>query len=319
MARTPIALDLPSGLESGALLEARVASAGRTWTPSQRTHAGDVAWGAAAHDVTPGHRRLWCAGNDVVAWSFVEGDDQAAYADVHVDPSQPQELADEVIRWTAKQARVVVVPVLDRERHLIRGLESVGAQEDSTGPWFIHLAMPLNRSLPQPLVPAGYVVRPVEESERDERVAVHRRSWAPARVKSMLGQELDGTEGESSFSREAYDRVCATSLYRRDLDLVVQEPGGKLVATALGWWDPHSSSGLIEPVGTDPSYAVRGLGRAACAALLVALADVGAQNALVCPRGDDAYPVPRRLYVGLGMSAVGRTRSYVIGRVGGRL
>ncbi|WP_052593317.1 GNAT family N-acetyltransferase [Luteipulveratus mongoliensis] len=316
MTATWAAADLPEGPEPSDVREARVRAASRTWSTSQRVHPGDVSWSAAAPEPDRVVRRIWTSGERLVAWAYAEGDAALAYVEVHVDPTADPLLGDEVMAWCRDQASVAVVPVLDRERHLLRALKGVGAQEDSSAPWFVHQCRALSGLLPQPLMPAGYRVRPVRSGEEDERVAVHRRSWAPARVQELAGQPVT-SDAESSFDRAAYDRVIATTLYWRDLDVVVQAPDGRLVATALGWFDPRSRSGLIEPVGTDPSYAVRGLGRAACAALLVALAEAGATRALVCPRGDDGYPVPRHLYSTLGMTPVARTRTYQIGAVGG--
>ncbi|MDE9366753.1 GNAT family N-acetyltransferase [Luteipulveratus sp. YIM 133132] len=251
----------------------------------------------------------------MVAWAYADTG-APAYLDLHVEPSARPEVRAEVMAWVGTLGPVVV-PVLDRERHLRTGLEHLGARESAGSAWFVHQHRPLAGALPQALLPRGYRIRSVRSDDVEARVLVHRRSWAPARVLAMAGGTTNGRATESSFDREAYDRVTATTLYRRDLDLVVEASDGRLVASALGWFDPVSRSGLIEPVGTDPSYAVRGLGRAACAALLVALARAGAQGAVVCPRGDDAYPVPRHLYGTLGMRAIGRTRTYVLGSVGG--
>ena len=49
--------------------------------------------------------------------------------------------------------------------------------------------------------------------------------------------------------------------YRHDLDQVVEAPDGALVAFALGWLDEVNRVGELEPVGTDPRHARRGLGR----------------------------------------------------------
>jgi hypothetical protein len=44
--------------------------------------------------------------------------------------------------------------------------------------------------------------------------------------------------------------------------------------------------------------------------VLHALRDAGATAAVVCPRGDDAYPVPGLLYRGLGFRPGARTVTY---------
>jgi hypothetical protein len=47
-----------------------------------------------------------------------------------------------------------------------------------------------------------------------------------------------------------------------------------------------------------------------CAEILRAARDLGAIQAVVGPRGDDAYPVPRRLYEGLQMRQIGQIVSF---------
>ncbi|WP_433360323.1 GNAT family N-acetyltransferase [Actinoplanes sp. CA-142083] len=87
-------------------------------------------------------------------------------------------------------------------------------------------------------------------------------------------------------------------------------PDGTLVASALGWYDDVNRTALLEPVGTDAEHARRGLGAAVSLACLRAMRDAGARLAVVCPRGDDAYPVPRQLYHRLGFRDAGRTVTY---------
>lgn len=320
-----VAIDLPPGLEPTAWVDRRAEAAARSWCPAQRTHPGDVAWSAAQHDVDDECRsRVWCAGDasgPVLAWSRVEpAGPGVAYADVHVDPTHPEAtgLVEQALGWSRGHAPATLLTLLDRERVLLDAVTAAGGREQD-GPWFTHLltdlvdgsGRPLERL--RPSLPAGYRVRAVTDDEADERVEVHRASWAPARIKRLAGQVPDGEEAGSRFSRPAYDRVRATRLYRRELDLVVEAPDGRLAATALGWFDERSRSGLIEPVGTAPSHATRGLARAACAQLIRELARIGARTALVCPRGDAGYPIPARLYRSLGMVPVARTRTFRLG------
>ncbi|WP_050669257.1 GNAT family N-acetyltransferase [Luteipulveratus halotolerans] len=316
MTRAWATIDLPIGGEGADVREARIRCVGRTWSSRQRVHAGDVAW-SAADPARETVRRLWTVADRVVAWAYADGDATRRHVDLHVSPEAPSGLVQDVVAWCHERSAVVEVPVLDREQHLLSALRTVSAEEDTAAPWFVHQVRALRGPLPQPLLPGGYHVRAVHPGEEEARVVVHRRSWAPTRLQEMVGGPVVDTGAASPFGRDAYERVTATSLYRRDLDLVVEAPDGQLVASALGWFDPMSRSGLIEPVGTDPSYAVRGLGRAACAALLISLARAGATQAVVCPRGDDGYPVPRHLYATLGMTPVARTRTYRVGAVSG--
>jgi hypothetical protein len=58
------------------------------------------------------------------------------------------------------------------------------------------------------------------------------------------------------------------------------------------------------------TWPYRGLGAAVSLACLRAMRDAGAALAVVCPRGDAAYPVPRELYHRIGFRDAGRTVTY---------
>jgi len=64
-------------------------------------------------------------------------------------------------------------------------------------------------------------------------------------------------------------------------------------------------------VGTDPRFRHRGLGRAVNLYALERLREVGARRAIVGSRGDDGYPVPRRLYESVGFRELSRNLRYV--------
>ncbi len=101
-----------------------------------------------------------------------------------------------------------------------------------------------------------------------------------------------------------------------DLPLVGQLSGyqshatSTLVASALGWLDGANRVGELEPVGTDPRFARRGLGWAVSLACLHTMRDAGATRAVVYPRGDSHYPVAKRLHYGLGFRPIARTITY---------
>nr|WP_240971384.1 GNAT family N-acetyltransferase [Microbispora sp. CL1-1] len=74
--------------------------------------------------------------------------------------------------------------------------------------------------------------------------------------------------------------------------------------------DEANRAARIEPAGTAPGHRRRGLARAACLAALDAARRAGARQAVVSPRGDDAYPVPVRLYRSLGFRECARSLAY---------
>ena len=99
------------------------------------------------------------------------------------------------------------------------------------------------------------------DADMAARVAVHQASW------HELGTRI---------TQETYANVVLTWPYRPDLDLVVEAPDGSYAAFALAWYDPENRVGELEPVGTDPRFRRRGLGRAVNLFGLERLREVGA-------------------------------------------
>jgi GNAT superfamily N-acetyltransferase len=60
---------------------------------------------------------------------------------------------------------------------------------------------------------------------------------------------------------EVADRLRRCSLYRPDLDLVVEAPDGQVAGYGLFWADPITRVGLVEPMRTEQSHQGRGIAR----------------------------------------------------------
>ncbi|GIL26362.1 hypothetical protein NUM_16160 [Actinocatenispora comari] len=290
--------------DGGADLRSMQAAVQRAWSPSQRWHVGDLAW--QCHAGFGGPTALWTEHGTPIAWARLES---PAEAGVHVDPARP-DAADAVLAWlgTVAPGPAPAVTVLDTETHLVDALRRNGYRPDDGALYFLHCERSLD-SLPAPRLPAGYTVRAVRADETAARAAVHRAAWRPARIGALLVPPV-ALDGESGMSAPRYRAVTAAWPYRAELDQVVVAPGGAFAAFALGWLDEANAAGELEPVGTDPRYARRGLAAAASLACLHALRTAGATRAVVYPRGDPAYPVPRRLYAALGFRPVARTVTY---------
>lgn len=274
-------------------LRAMQAAAQRIWSPESRWHVGDLAWGRFMH---VGREPEWPTalwydgGGDVLAWGWAE---LPGHLELLVDPDHP-ELARDVLAWFDEVARSDerTVTTLDTEMHLLDALAAAGYRPQA-GPFFTHCWMSLDGRLPGPTVPAGFSLRHVCEGDADRRARVHRAAFSPSRV-----------------STESYINVMNGWPYRNGLDWVIEAPDGDFAAFALAWLDEENRVGELEPVGADPSYRRLGLARAASLAALHALKAAGADSAVVYPRGDDAYPVPARLYGSLGFEPQARTVTY---------
>ena len=104
--------------------------------------------------------------------------------------------------------------------------------------------------------------------------------------------------------------VRDTPAYRADLDCVVEAPDGSIAAYTLAWLDEVNGVAEFEPVGTHADHRRLGLGRAVGLYALQRLRELGATSAIVACRGDEAYPIPAKLYEALGFREVWRQHAY---------
>lgn len=294
----------------------RLACVGRTWSPQQRLHVGDVAWASAHGDgsTTPDVALAW--GEPLAGFADIwlpASAGEPATASLHLVPpamtgARLAAAIDEILRV----APHVVAEVSLAQAEIVDALTARGFRR-AGGPWFARLWRSLAdlSDLRTPSLPDGYLIRRVRRDELADRVEVHRRCWDPARIKQLLNLPLTGDERGSGYSIDKHLAVIGTRAYREELDLVVEAADGSLAAYGLGWLDPRSGSILFEPVGTVPEHAGRGLARAVCAEILRVARDLGATQAVVGARGDDAYPAPRGLYEGLRMREIAQVVPFV--------
>ncbi len=287
----------------------RLACVSRTWTPLQVLHVGNVAWAWSGGDGNPPADLSLAWGDPLMAFADLwhAGLDPAG-ATLHIDPAARAAVRAVILGELRAFDPLITLVASRQDRAQQAALRRQGFTE-TPGPWFAQLWRDLtDLSDLDPLgPPPGYwiaAVDPADPAAVRERVELHRRSWRPGRIRGLLGLSEAETQLESSYSEAKHRAVMATPVYRPELDLVALDPDGRWAGYALGWLDPLNRSLLIEPVGTDPDHGRRGLARALCAQLLRVARGLGAREAVVGPRGDDGYPLPRRVYQGLGMREV---------------
>jgi ribosomal protein S18 acetylase RimI-like enzyme len=243
--------------------------------PPRLRHVGDIAWG---WHIAPGERRvrLWPS-----AWAWYAAPN---WIEVQIAGDDLEtELHDEVLEWVEQQSpEPVALDVLDSDRGHLASLERRGYRRIEHEYPLVHLARPLEY-IPVPAVPDGYRLRHVEANDVGRRVDVHRAAFHPSRL-----------------TVELYESLMRTHPYRPDLDWVVEAPDGTFASYACCWLDAENRVAELEPVGTHPDHARRGLASAACLAAIRAAAEQGARWAIVYARSDEAYPAPRRLYESIG-------------------
>ncbi|HEX4905543.1 MAG TPA: hypothetical protein VFU93_08830 [Acidimicrobiales bacterium] len=260
---------------------------------------GELAWvwGTSAHEADSFDARIWRDGDDVVAWAWryppqelIVSEDRREVSPPslvwQVHPHRP-DLLDEV--FAAFAFGLTHVRTCDEDA--IAALERCGFGPAPDEPWH-HLNTRSLDAIEPPVVPDGYELVTIDDVEAF--VDGHRRAW----------------EG-SSLTAERYETVMATWPYRADLDVGIRAPDGTIVSRATAWLDEANRTVELEPVGTDAAHRQRGLGRACNLFALLQARAAGATSAIVGCRGDDHYPVPRRLYWSIGFTPIARDVAYV--------
>ncbi|MEU5876340.1 GNAT family N-acetyltransferase [Spirillospora sp. NPDC047279] len=213
---------------------------------------------------------------------------------LQVDPGRP-ELVDEVLDWAGETASGrLSVELAGTETWVAAALERRGCARVPDGAFMLAMSRSLRRLPDLPGLPDGFVIREQEGAgDFAGRAAAHRAAF-----------------GSEWVTVERHVRMRGTWPYRPEFDLVVVAPDGGVAAYCQGWFDEVNGVGEFEPVGTRPEFRRLGLARTVCTAVLHAFAKAGGRRAVVYCRGDDAYPVPRRLYESMGFAAYTRTHWY---------
>ncbi|WP_433679192.1 GNAT family N-acetyltransferase [Nocardia sp. CA-119907] len=267
----------------------------RAWSPERRFHIGDIAWDwHSIPDAESAFRvALWQENGVVLAWAWVE---LPGHLELLVDPAATS-LLPQLLGWfeTVAPGPTLSCLVMETDRHERAALSERGYTVQDTGPFFRRHTRDLSELPALSLLPDGFVITPVAEDDAGRRAAAHRAGW------SDFG---------SRVTADSYRNVMATYPYRAPTDLVVVAPDGGWVASALGWYDDLNRVGLVEPVSCAPAFRGKGLAKAVNIALLHAFRSLGATHAVILPRGDQAYPVPARLYQAIGYQPGPRTLLY---------
>jgi GNAT superfamily N-acetyltransferase len=270
---------------------------------------GELAWSWGKDHAAYGHswrRRLWFAGDDLVAWGLVilprqvtrsDGsvtDVTGAYLAYQVHPGH-KELVDEVISWyddvAAGLERTVLPQAADEfglKRWAAHGYETDLAVDSDTGSWTQLNHRNLDQ-IEQPVLADGFRFRTADEAGPEAAVQAHIDAWAP-----------------STYTAESYEGVRQTSSYRGDLHVLVEAPDGTMAASTIMWLDEVNKTAEFEPVGTHPGYRRLGLGRAMLLHGMQLARDAGATHMTVACLGAPGHPAARGLYYSVGFSEFSR-------------
>jgi ribosomal protein S18 acetylase RimI-like enzyme len=270
--------------------------------PAVRMHPGDLDWWSVqawGDDRPPveDRVRIWSIGDGrrpaAFAWFSPPGD-----VDLVVDPGivdgpgpRSDDLHRELVDW-ALERHARLAPGHDAPLRLwaLEGgteagwFEVHGLRRDTGTDGYVHLTGPLEALATEPpTIPAGLEVRPIEDADVPARVRCGRAAFVT-----------------STMTPARYRRTFLAGSYRRELDRVVVDGAGAVLAFALGWYDPPTRIVELEPVGVDPGHQRRGLGTLVCRSVLGAARGLGARRAMIAAERSNAAAVG--LYRSLGLA-----------------
>lgn len=142
----------------------------------------------------------------------------------------------------------------------------------------------LERELPQPILPKGYALRPVRETDTVSRAAAQHAAFQSA------------TPWQDYLQK--YSHFMASLGYPQGCDWGVIAPEGHVAAFCIAWPDVVSRIGQIEPVGTHPDLQRKGLGKAVMLAGMRHLQSLGMLSARICVLANN--PSAFKLYESVG-------------------
>lgn len=208
---------------------------------------------------------------------------------VDLDDPGHDDVLGSIISWAESRTdQPLITSHTEADREAATLLADRGYVPDATEPFSLYLQQPLIDH-EEPTLEGYSFVTMADLDDVDARAEVHRRAW-------------DG----STFGSDDMRTVMSTWPYRPALDFIAVAADGTLAASAIAWFDPAFGYGEFEPVGTLPEHRGRGVGSALLRFALARLETEGASHAVVGARGDDDYPLARRLYQSVGFEVVAR-------------
>lgn len=235
-------------------------------------HPGDIAWAMREHAhvlLAPLVTLVESADGAVLGWTWFH-----VYGWFDIVPTvEPDEVLATALVDAALESAARCVAAGDRPASLNALVDdedvAVAAALQHRGFAADEARFEVNRrsldDLPSPTLPEGLRLAAMDDDGLvHPRVEAHRAAFAP-----------------SSLTKAGFARVRQTWPYRPELDRVVLDQDGTVLAACLAWIDEATGWGMFEPVGTRPEHQRRGLGAAVCLDALHALRAAGATHAQV--------------------------------------
>lgn len=191
--------------------------------------------------------------------------------------------------------------------HVIdRGL--VHAEECGLGPVAIRVDA-ADDVLREVMIGHGFEIGKESADVESWLAAEARPEISPLHDDYRLTSRVDTMQGPHHMTNrggpEVEMRLRQTSLYRPDMDLVVLDNLDSVAAYGLFWFDPETTTGLVEPMRTEDDHQRKGLARHVLTSGIDLLAKAGAERIKIVFLTTN--PAARGLYLSVGFEPVKET------------
>lgn len=228
-----------------------------------------------ASEAIRANTRLWFDEGQPIAWAYVDEFNNLRW---EVDSQYEGVLGKEIVAWgetciqkSLEQGEKVTLDTSCREDYAARIslLKRHGFRQ--TEDTSIHMTRTLSEPISDPVLPNGYVIRPIKGTEEAEAVAsTHRAAF--------------GTDYMTTENRLA---IMNTSEYDPSLDLLAIAPDGTVAAYCTCSANDQTKVGFTDPLATHPNHQHMGLARALLLRGMQMLKERGMESAQLGTRGDN--------------------------------
>ena len=282
------------------------------WPRQSYKKVGDIVWGAPGTALNS-NIRLWFDGSALVAYGWFDPPITLEF-DIYPGIGAYELVGDAVLEWGEDRRRVLaptrdeklpkayamlgyrsecLTPVLESDEERIALVERHGfAGSDG---FEVLYSRSLRDPIPAPSLAPPLILRHATEADLEARVDLHRDAWS--------------VWGPSGITVENYRRLRSGPVYDPELDVVLDDGNGRLLAYCIGWLDRTNGFGQFEPVGCRPACTGRGYARAVTIEAMRRMRARGMHTALVSTASVNARA--RILYPSCGFSEVDRCHHYV--------
>ncbi|MBK9925492.1 MAG: GNAT family N-acetyltransferase [Anaerolineales bacterium] len=234
----------------------------------------DIEENLAAENIQA-NTRIWFNDGQPIAWAYLDDFNNLRW---EIDSQYDELIGAELVAWgescirrtsTDGEANTLDASCREDYAERISFLKRHGFhQTEGTS---IAMTRDLSVSIPEPKLPQGFTIRPIQGMEEAEAVASTHRA--------AFGTDYMTTENRLT--------IMNTSEYDPSLDLLAIAPDGTVTAYCTCSVNEKEKTGMTDPVATHPNYQRMGLARALLLTGMKLLKERGMASAHLGTSGDN--------------------------------